>query len=201
MLHQSLIGAITLTATLLLTVGNARAFDDARYPDLKGQWVRAPGGAPTGPNPQFDPNKPWGLGQQAPLTPEYQAIFEASLADQAKGGGGSRPGTCVTPGIPSVMQVFQPMEIIVTPDTTHVMMQNAVHRRIFTDGRDWPEEIVPSFLGYSIGKWVDEDSHGRYSVFEVETRGFKGPRAYEASGLPLHRDNRSTHGRHLMGSE
>src|SRR6266478_5695392 len=32
----------------------------------------------------FDHAKPWGLGQQAPLTPEYQAVFEASLADQAQ---------------------------------------------------------------------------------------------------------------------
>ena len=28
-------------------------------------------------------------------------------------------------------------------------------------------------------------------MLEVETRGFKGPRAYDASGLPLHFDNQS----------
>jgi hypothetical protein len=28
-------------------------------------------------------------------------------------------------------------------------------------------------------------------TLEVETRGFKGPRVYDASGLPLHRDNQS----------
>ena len=32
---------------------------------------------------------------------------------------------------------------------------------------------------------------GKYDVLEVETRGFKGPRAYDASGLPLHFDNQS----------
>src|SRR6266446_6714860 len=32
---------------------------------------------------------------------------------------------------------------------------------------------------------------GRYDVLEVETRGFKGPRSYDASGLPLHFDNQS----------
>jgi redox-sensitive bicupin YhaK (pirin superfamily) len=32
---------------------------------------------------QFDPHKPAGRAQQAPLTPEYQAIFEANMADQA----------------------------------------------------------------------------------------------------------------------
>jgi hypothetical protein len=32
---------------------------------------------------------------------------------------------------------------------------------------------------------------GRYDVLEVETRHIKGPRAYDASGLPLHRDNQT----------
>jgi para-nitrobenzyl esterase len=65
------------------------------------------------------------------------------------------------------------------------------YRRIFTDGRDWPKEIEPTFAGYSIGKWIDEDGDGRYDVLEVETRGFKGPRAYDETGLPLHFDNQS----------
>jgi hypothetical protein len=88
---------------------------------------------------------------------------------------------------------YYPMEIVITPDTTHLLMEH-IHnfRRIYTDGRDWPEEIEPSFAGYSIGRWIDEDGAGRYNVLEVETRGpFKGPRAYDATGLPLHFDNQS----------
>jgi hypothetical protein len=64
-------------------------------------------------------------------------------------------------------------------------------RRIFTDGRDWPKDIEPTYHGYSIGRWGEEDANGRYTVLEVETRGFKGPRAYDATGLPLHFDNQS----------
>jgi hypothetical protein len=64
-------------------------------------------------------------------------------------------------------------------------------RRIYTDGRAFPAEIEPGFNGYSIGKWVDEDGDGRYDVLEIETRGLKGPRTYEASGLPFHADNES----------
>jgi len=59
------------------------------------------------------------------------------------------------------------------------------------DGRDWPSEIEPTFAGYSIGKWVDTDGDGKFDVLEVETRSFKGPRIYDISGLPLHRDNQS----------
>ena len=56
---------------------------------------------------------------------------------------------------------------------------------------DWPAALEPGFDGYSIGHWIDTKGDGRYDVLEVETRGFKGPRSYDASGLPLHRDNQS----------
>ena len=62
-------------------------------------------------------------------------------------------------------------------------------RRIYTDGRDWPKQSEPSFMGYSIGKWIDTDADGRYDLLEVETRGLKGPRVFDATGIPLHADN------------
>ena len=84
------------------------------------------------------------------------------------------------------------MEIVVTPDTTYILIDHIYdNRRIYTDGRDWPEEIEPSYQGYSIGRWVDEDGDGKYEVLVIETRGFKGPRALETTGLPLHRDNQT----------
>ena len=90
------------------------------------------------------------------------------------------------------MHVYSPMEIIVTPDTTHILIEH-IHdnRRIHTDGRDWPADmdLNPTYAGYSIGKWVDEDGDGRYDTLVVETRGMKGPRTFDASGMPLHKDN------------
>ena len=71
--------------------------------------------------PAYDPSKPPGRGQQAPLTPEYQAIFEANEADQQAGGFGTTTGwRCLAWGMPAMMNVFQPMEIIVTPDITYI---------------------------------------------------------------------------------
>jgi hypothetical protein len=95
--------------------------------------------------------------------------------------------------MPLMMNAFYPLEFVITPDTTYILINHMDHgRRIFTDGRDWPKESEPSYQGYSIGKWLDVDNDGRYDVLEVETRGpFKGPRAYDASGLPLHHDNQS----------
>jgi hypothetical protein len=178
---------------LALPIGGAQAFDDAKYPNLRGQWNRfITRGLPG--QPSFDQTKPWGFGQEAPLTPEYRAVLEASLADQAKGGLGNYPtARCLAAGMPHMMIAFRPLELVVTPDTTYILIGGEDHfRRIFTDGRDWPAETEPTFQGYSIGKWIDEDGDGRYDVLEVETRGpFKGPRALDATGLPLHFDNQS----------
>jgi hypothetical protein len=185
MLDRSLIGAMALAAALGAATVDARAFDDAKYPDLKGQW-RVVGGPM-----RFDTNKAWGPGQQAPLTPEYQAIFEANLVDQAAGGQGTTPTyTCISPGMPRVTNGYGQMEVVITPDTTHILVQH-IHdnRRIYTDGREWPAELEPSLLGYSIGAWIASKSDGPYDVLEVETRGFKGPRAFDSSGIPLHHDN------------
>jgi hypothetical protein len=193
MLYRSLLGAIALVA-LSVSAANAEILDYSKYPNLKGQWSRfivpgLPG------QPSFDQTKPWGFGQEAPLTPEYKAVLEASLADQAKGGQGNFTdgSRCLAYGMPMMMAAFYPQEYVVTPETTHILINNADHgRRIYTDGRDWPKEIEPTYQGYSIGKWLDEDGDGRYDVLEVETRGpFKGPRVYDATGLPLHSDNQS----------
>ena len=91
---------------------------------------------------------------------------------------------CLPPGMPRIMNAFEPMEIVVTPSTTYILISH-IHdnRRIYTDGRDWPTDPEPSFKGYSIGKWVDTDGDGRYDVLEVETRYMKGPRAYDTTGL------------------
>jgi hypothetical protein len=51
--------------------------------------------------------------------------------------------------------------------------------------------LDPQFSGYSIGRWVDEDGDGRYDALVVETRGLKGPRTYEATGIPFHEDNQT----------
>ena len=133
-----------------------------------------------------------GLTQQPPLTPEYQAIFEASLKDQAAGGrGNSYQSSCVLDGMPRLMNLTAPMEILIQPGLTFFIFQDAFARRIHTDGAAMPESEAPSFQGYSTGKWIDADRDGRYDAFEVETRNFKGPRALDATGLPLHKDNQT----------
>jgi hypothetical protein len=195
MLCRTLIGVVVLGVVPLMMLSGTQAFDDAKYPNWKGQWMGGwtrPLPGVTG-QPSYDPRKSAGRGQEAPLTAEYQAVHEASMADQERGGPGNDPQvSCLPSGMPRMMIGYYPMEIIITPDTTHLLMEH-IHnfRRIFTDGREWPDEIEPSFAGYSIGKWIDSEGTGRYDTLEVETRGFKGPRAFDSTGLPLHRDNQT----------
>jgi hypothetical protein len=176
-------------ATIILLGGpiGTNAQGQRGFPDWSGQWTRGPGMGNG-----WDPTKPPGLGQGAPLTPEYRAIFEASLADKALGGlGGDPTALCLPHGMPRMMIGIYPIEFVVTPKVTYVLTDYTTHRRIFTDGRSWPPELLPGYNGYSIGNWLDEDQDGRYDVLEIETRAFKGPRTFEGSGLPLHEDNQT----------
>jgi hypothetical protein len=187
------IGAISLAASLCLSLVGARAFDDSQYPDLSGQWLRVNLGK--GGQVSFDPTKSWGLGQEAPLTTEYEAILRASIADQENGGQGNwnSGARCFPPGMPATMNGYNSMEIVALPEITYVLIEHNVpiNRRIYTDGRGWPDEVEPTFQGYSIGQWMDTTGSGHYDVLEVETRYFKGPRALDATGIPTHADNLS----------
>ena len=48
--------------------------------------------------------------------------------------------------MPRMMIVYWPLEIVITPETVHILGEH-IHtfRRIYTDGREWPGEIDPSF--------------------------------------------------------
>jgi hypothetical protein len=195
MLERSSSGFSTLAAMIMLMlmmIGSAQAADEGRYPtNWKGEWTRVihreveVQGA-------FDQTKRFGLGQEAPLTPEYQKVLADSMADQANGGLGNYPtARCLPSGMPRIM-TFGTQEYVITPATTYILLSGSDHlRRVFTDGRDWPTNPPPTYGGYSIGRGSGEDRDGRYDTLEVETRYFKGPRAFDASGLPLAFDNQS----------
>ena len=188
MIERCAIVCVVLAATLIAAIGVTPA-QESKYPSWKGQWIRVGGGQ----GATWDPDKPWGPGQQAPFTPEYQAIFDANLADQKAGGQGTDPTyRCIPTGMPRIMLVVQPMEIVITPETTYIMLELfTTLRRVFTDGRKWPEHPEPSFAGYSIGRWEDTDGDGRFDALAIETRALKNPRSYDSSGLPFHKDGKT----------
>jgi hypothetical protein len=154
---QGIASAAALSCSLSSGVAAAAA-DDAKYPDWQAQWKNASGG-------HFNAAKPR-MRQEAPLTPEYQAIYEAGVANAAAGGQGNDPmWRCIPPGMPRAMIVYEGMEIAITPSMTYIAIEvlNQL-RRIHTDGRDFPPDMDPYYAGYSVGKWVDEDGEGRYDA-------------------------------------
>src|SRR5215831_15073774 len=163
MLPRCGFGSLLLAAAMAFSLTGAQAHDESKYPDWSGQWRRPPGV-----NNQWEPTKPRGH-EGAPLTAEFQAIFEANLKDQEEGGQGTDPTyICIPDGMPRAMNVIFPMEIVILPKTTYIMIEYlSMLRRIYTDGRDWPKSQEPSFMGYSIGKWVDEGGTGQYDLLDV----------------------------------
>ena len=86
-MHPRNLFAVALLLTLSAPL--ASADDGAKYPNWKGQWdvVLVPGLG--GQTVKFDPTKPMGRGQEAPLTEEYKKVHEQSMRDQAEGGLGN----------------------------------------------------------------------------------------------------------------
>jgi hypothetical protein len=183
MRYLASISALALAAALLAAPAAAQVVDFGKYPDLKGQWFR------TG-----NPNNWRELAGPAPLTPEYQKVFAAIQADLASGGPGNWPSTfCIPAGMPAMMSFYDPGEIVVMPNTTYILISHNddSFRRIYTDGRDWPQDPELTYAGYSIGRWIDEYGEGKYSTLEIETRFLRGPRGYDTSGLPFDKDNQT----------
>ena len=66
MFRRSSIAATALAmAALLMAIPGAQAHDESKFPDWSGQWRRVEGGAP-----RYDHSKPYGRGQEPPLTQE-----------------------------------------------------------------------------------------------------------------------------------
>jgi hypothetical protein len=179
--------ALALTAALMLAADGARAFDESKYPDWSGQWSRVPDGGP----PRYDTTKPLRK-QEAPMKAEYEAMHQASMADQDAGGlGADTAYRCLPHGMPRQMAGVSPMELLISPGVTHVLYEvmNITTRRIYTDGREWPKDAQPTYAGYSLGRWIDTSGSGRYDTLEVETRFLRGPRVLDQSGLQTAADN------------
>ena len=178
-----------LWAAILLSLSSitqAQPASSPAYPDWSGQWNRI-GGLSYPPEGYAEAGPP-------PLTPEYQAIWERYQAIKAEGGGpaGDPPSLCLPPGMPRLMTMSFPMEIIVTPGITYIYGEwDSQFRRVYTDGRQWSDdlEIIPNFNGYSIGEWRDDVGDGRYDAILIETRAIEGERSFDSSSVPRHENN------------
>ena len=117
-----LFGAAAIALAIGLPPASVSAQEAKRYPTWSGLWKR---GSPPG---VWDPSKPAGLGQQPPLTPEYRAIHEANIAKAKVGIDFDPKSTCGPVGMPRVMTMYEPMELVIQPHLTHMLIESIQFR-------------------------------------------------------------------------
>ena len=187
MSYRRWIGAFALLRCALASqLPTARRGMTKLYPDFSGQW-RAIGGPG-----RFDISKPAGPGTTGAADPGISGDLRGRRDQRGRTGRRQPDLPLLLAGHAARHQrlrrdrIHRHAEDHPHPGRPHPRQSPHLHRRAHLAQGDRADA-----LGYSIGKWVDTDGDGRYDVLEVETRGFRGPRAFDASGLPLHRDNQT----------
>lgn len=110
-----------------------------------------------------------------PMKPEAAALFGA----RAAGLGKDTPlGHCLPPGIPWNYLIPDPFKIVQMRDLVIVLHEEGNNfRQIFLDGRKLPKDPVPTWNGYSIGRW-DGDT------LVVDSSGFNASAWLDGMGHP-----------------
>ena len=151
------------------------------------QWVNLPGGKPdlSAPAPRTADGKPdlsgvWMADNQrffqdlaAGLKPEDVVALPWALALQqqreAKLHSEDPLARCLPHGVPRINTNSNfPLKIVQTPTLAVILYEQLnLFRQVFMDGRKPADDLNPTLLGYSTGRW-DGDT------LVVETRGFNG---------------------------
>jgi hypothetical protein len=136
-------------------------------PDLSGIWRAAEG--------KYLQNITGDL-REVPFQPWAAALYKERVAVLAKGRPTER---CLPHGVPDAMMVRSgPWKIVQTPRVTLILFEEMNHyRQVFTDGRGFPKDPNPTWLGYSIGKWEGD-------TFVVDTTGFNDQTWLDDPGHP-----------------
>lgn len=116
-----------------------------------------------------------------PLTPWGKAQFDANkpgYGPRAQPGGNDPMLECNPTGIPKILFMVLPHEIVQTPDRTYMFFEREhAWRQIWTDGRGHPKDLEPTYMGDSIGWWEGD-------TFVVDTVGFNDKTWLDFYGSP-----------------
>jgi hypothetical protein len=149
-------------------------------PDLSGIWQveaepRGPGlfGLGESPNSKYfrDILSDFRRGEE-PLTPEGAEIFRRNTQPGVVG-----PNLrCMPDGVPHADLLPEPFKLIQMPGEILILYEvETIFRQIFTDGRKFPADPSPTWLGYSVAKW-DGDT------LVIDTMGFNDLSWLDARG-------------------
>jgi len=137
-------------------------------PDISGIW-RGPGPG------SYDRNVARDL-KPSDIQPWAEAIYQQRVRDMGKD---APRANCLPDPFPYYHMV-DVARFVETPGLIVILYQgttNSVHRTIFTDGRDFPKDLNPAWMGYSVGHW-DGDT------LVVETAGFNDRSWLDIEGHP-----------------
>jgi len=85
--------------------------------------------------------------------------------------------SCDPLGAPRVLLTNTPLRIVQAPaEVVMLYERNHDFREIYTDGREHPKSLDPSWWGHSVGRWQG-------STFEVDSVGFNDKTWVDWSGL------------------
>ena len=134
-------------------------------PDISGLWLpQQPVVVGAGAEPGVVPFKPWA-----------EELWKWRSADFGR----EDPAAyCVVGGVPRVNLIPYPFRIVTAADRVVILYEIFyTWREILTDGRAWPTDPNPTWMGYSVGEWLDD-------AFVVRTTGFNGKSWLDSEGRP-----------------
>ncbi len=151
-------------------------------PDLSAPAPRTSDGKPDlsgiyQPNMRYFRNLAADLGlENVPMTDEARKIFKSR--EDGTLGYTEPDAHCLPQGVPKINSAPVPFKIVQT-DKLVVLVYEAFNlwRQVHLDGREFAEDLNPSWLGYSKGRWQGD-------TLVVETRGLNGKQWLDHGGLP-----------------
>jgi len=160
-----------LLALALLAAGSSAEAATRKPQDWTGIWKRVGSFS-------FDPSIAPEHAENPPYRPDWQARYEQSLASSKRGQPIADPtASCAPPGMPRMMNMVYPMEIIQKPKQLTIVAEwDSQIRRIFIDGRDHPKDPDPTYNGHSIGHWEG-------LTLVVDTIGMRDNTVFDQTGL------------------
>jgi len=156
-----------LAAGAALAALPALAHAQAGHPNFTGVWTVTPYSGALKPAD----------GKPIPFKPESKAVYDKHLAAAKAGDKSWDPATeCLPEGLPRIMTINEPFEIMQRDKAVYFVAQNRVPWKAFF-GEELPSDPDPFYMGYSVAKWDGP-------TLVVDSAGFRDVTMLDDKGIP-----------------
>ncbi len=116
-------------------------------------------------------------GQPIPFKPQAKAAYEKTLAAGKAGDRSWDPAAqCLPEGLPRIMIINEPFEIMQRDKAVYFVSQNRVPWKAFFQ-EELPTDVDPFYMGYSVAKWEG-------AALVVDSAGFRDLTLLDDKGIP-----------------